>query len=151
MTERSAHPIGQSSLDRCARVQRAEHNERTDGRPGELGRNIQGNAGKAQDPNVEDVSGVTRGLEVLTAEMSQPKIKALARRRLLHDIGVPIELVTNGRADEVGPIRIKTLLHHQIDVAKVDIAEVDGDLFGVTASRTQLVDCAGHRVPYNIP
>jgi len=38
----------------------------------------------------------------------------------------------NCRANEISPIRVKTVLHHEVDVAKIDVAEIDGDLFGVT-------------------
>jgi hypothetical protein len=34
------------------------------------------------------------------------------------------ELIADGRADEIGAVRIKSVLHHEIDVARVDIAEI---------------------------
>jgi hypothetical protein len=48
------------------------------------------------------------------------------------------ELVSDGRPDEIGPVRIEPLLHHQIDLTEVDIAEVDRDFLGVGAFRAQL-------------
>src|SRR5262249_19752810 len=98
----------------------------------------------------EDEPGGACGFEIFAAEMSQPEIKALARRGLLDDIGVPVELVANSRPNEIGPIRIKSLLHHQIDVAEIDVAEADGELLGVTAPRPQLMDWRRHRIPSDI-
>ena len=39
------------------------------------------------------------------------------------------KLVADRRANEVGSVGIKALLHQQIDMAEVDVTEVDRDLF----------------------
>ena len=39
------------------------------------------------------------------------------------------KLVANRRANEVGSVGIKALLHQQIDMAEVYVTEVDRDLF----------------------
>ena len=57
------------------------------------------------------------------------------------------ELVSNGRADEISPVGVKTVLHHQIDMAKIDVSEIDRDLLGVTRLRSQLVDILSHDLP----
>jgi hypothetical protein len=39
------------------------------------------------------------------------------------------QLVADGCADQIATIGIKPLLHQQVDLAQIDGAEVDGDLF----------------------
>ena len=46
---------------------------------------------------------------------------------MLDDVGMPFELVADRRPDEIGAVRIKPLLHHEIDVAEIHEAEVDRD------------------------
>jgi hypothetical protein len=38
---------------------------------------------------------------------------------------VPFELVADCGSNEIGPVRVEALLNHQIDVAQVDVAEID--------------------------
>src|SRR5687767_4630255 len=38
------------------------------------------------------------------------------------------KLIADGRADEVGPVGIKTFLHQQVDLPEVHHAQIDGDL-----------------------
>jgi len=58
---------------------------------------------------------------------------------------VPLDLVADGSADEVGAVRVEAVLHQQVYVAEVHIAEVDRDLLGVAAGPgPQLVHVAGH-------
>src|ERR1700723_168897 len=54
------------------------------------------------------------------------------------------ELVSNCRPNEISPVGVKTVLHHQVDVAKIDVAEVDRDFLGVTWLRSQLMHIFGH-------
>jgi hypothetical protein len=37
---------------------------------------------------------------------------------------VTFELVADGRPDQIGPVRIESFLHHQIDLTEVDIAMI---------------------------
>jgi len=45
------------------------------------------------------------------------------------------ELISDCRANEVGPIGIEPFLHEQIDLPQVDQSEIDGDFLGVRALR----------------
>jgi hypothetical protein len=81
--------------------------------------------------------GCTCGFKILTAVVPQSEVQALSRGGLLDDIGVPAELITDRGSDEIGPIRIESLLDHQVDVPEVDVAEVDRDLFGVMPVRPE--------------
>jgi hypothetical protein len=76
--------------------------------------------------------------------MPQTEIETFSDRKLLDRVGVAFELVTNGGANEIGPVRVKALLHHQIDMPKVDIADIDRDFLAVAGLRSQLVDLLSH-------
>ena len=58
------------------------------------------------------------------------------------------ELVADGSPNQIGTIRVKTLLHQEIDVAEVDIAEIARDLLAVSDLRSKLV---GHLGPIYHP
>ena len=58
---------------------------------------------------------------------------------------MPVDLVANGGADEVGAIGVKALLDQQIDVTQVDKTKVDRDLLGVAGLGAEFVDVVGHR------
>ena len=62
-----------------------------------------------------------------------------------------VKLVANGCADEVGSIRIEPLLDEEIDMTKVYVAEVDGDLLAIAGFGSKLPDITGHCLhPYTI-
>ena len=54
------------------------------------------------------------------------------------------ELIPDRRPDEIRPVRIEPLLHHEIDVTEVDIAKVDRDLLGVGGPGSQLAHIISH-------
>ena len=54
------------------------------------------------------------------------------------------ELVSNCRSNEICPVGVEAVLHHQVDVAEVDVAEIDRDLFGVTRLGSQLMHIFCH-------
>src|SRR5271169_6941601 len=54
------------------------------------------------------------------------------------------ELVSNCRANEISPVGVEAVLHHQVDVAKIDVAEIDRDLFTITRFRSQLMHIFRH-------
>src|SRR6185437_13877100 len=116
-----------------------------------LGRNILGNAGQAQDMDVEPLPSCARRFEIFTAVMPQTEVKALAGYRLLDHIGVSFKLVSDRRSDEVGSVGVEPFMHHQVDVAEVDIAEVDGDFLAVARFRAQLVYRARHLYAILLP
>ena len=65
------------------------------------------------------------------AVVPQAEVEAFPGHGLLGRVGMPLDLVADGGADEVGPVRVEAVLDQQVDVAEIDVAEVDGDLFGV--------------------
>ena len=84
-------------------------------------------------------------LQLLAAEASEAEFEGVPHDRLLDGVGVRGELVADRRSDEVGAIGIETFAHQEIDMAKVDEAEVDRDLFAVAGPVSQPVNLRSHR------
>ena len=57
---------------------------------------------------------------------------------------MPVELVANGGSDEVCSVGVKAVLHQQVDLTKVDVAQIDRNLFTVADLRPQLSYIGGH-------
>src|SRR5215212_4042641 len=55
-----------------------------------------------------------------------------------------IELVTDGRSDEVGAVRVEPVLHHQIDMAEINVAEIDRDLLTIRRLGAKLAHIVSH-------
>ncbi len=70
-------------------------------------------------------------LKLNAAIMPETKVECLPRDRLADHVGVAFELVPDRRSDEIGPVGVKPFLHHKVDVAEIDVAEVDGDLLAI--------------------
>jgi hypothetical protein len=49
-----------------------------------------------------------------------------------------LDLVANRGADQIGPIGVKAFAHQQVDMAKIDIAQVDGDLLAFDTAPPRL-------------
>jgi hypothetical protein len=81
---------------------------------------------------VQHRAGGACRLEILAAEVAQAEIEALPRHGAFGHLGMALELVADGGADEVGAVLVEALLHQQVDMAEVDVAEVDRDLLAVT-------------------
>ena len=66
----------------------------------------------------------TRRFEIFTAVVPQTEVQTLSDRGLLDHVGVSFELVADCGANEIGTVRVEALLHHQVDLAKVDVTEI---------------------------
>jgi len=77
----------------------------------------------------------------------QSEVQALSGRGLLDHVGVPVESIADCGADEIGPIRVESLLDHQVDMAEVDEAEIDRDLLGFAPLWAQFMHTANHPSP----
>ena len=117
-------------------MQSSEHDDGSDGGAREFGGDIRRDSGEAQYIDLEHLSGAARRFEILAAVIPQTKIQALSGGGLFDDVGMPFELASNRRADEIGPVLVKAVLDHQIDMAKIDVAEIDRDLLAVTWLRS---------------
>src|SRR6202011_5323848 len=143
--EPSPNPVNESSLDFRAGVQCSQHNDRGNRGAGKLWGHITGNAGKSQHVDVECLPGCTHRFEIFTAVVPQTELQAFSSYGLLDHVGVSVELVADGGADKVGTVRIEAVLDHYVDLAKVNMTDVDGDLFGVAGLRSQLMHVVSHR------
>ena len=101
--------------------------------PRQLRRDIVGDAGETENLDVQYFASRLHGLEVLAAVVAQAQVELVSFHRFPDGIVVPIKLVSDGRPDEVGPVGVEALLDEEIDMAEVDIAEVDRDLLAVRA------------------
>jgi hypothetical protein len=133
-------------------VQRSQDSDGSDRGAREFGRDVQCDRGEAQYIDLQHLSGAARRLEILPAVVPQTEIQALSGRRLFDGLGVAFELVADCGSNEVGSVRVKTLLNHQIDMAEIDEPEIDRDLFTFTGLGSQwvhIIDHAYHH-PYTI-
>jgi len=94
-----------------------------DGSAGEFGRDVAGDAGEAENLDVERCSGIPGRLQVLLRIVRQSELELPARHRLTNCIVLPFELVSNGRADEVSTIGVEAVADHEIHVSEIDEAE----------------------------
>jgi hypothetical protein len=60
---------------------------------------------------------------------------------------MPLDLIADRRADEVRPVGIEAVLHQQIDVTEIDVAEIDRDLLGLAYLRPKFLDVISHLNP----
>jgi len=105
-------------------MQRAQHGDGGNGRASKLGRNVLGDAGKAQNIDVKHLTGPARRFEIISTVVSQTELQAFSGRGLFDYVCVAFELVTDRCSNEIGAVRIETVLHHQIHVPKVDITKI---------------------------
>src|SRR6202020_2681762 len=94
--------------------------------------------------NLEHLSGSTRGFEIFAAVVPQTEVETLADRRLPDHVGVAFELIADCGSNEVGPVRVKALLNHKVDLPEIDVAEIDRDLLAVTGLWAELVHILCH-------
>jgi hypothetical protein len=147
----SPHPVGQHILDRRTGVEGPEHANCGDGGARELGRDVQSDAGKAEHMDFQHFPGSTRSFKIFAAIVTQTKVQPLADCGLPDHVGVPFELIANCRPDEIGPIRVETFLHHQIDLPEIDMTEIDRDLLAVSGFWTEVMYIRSHAFhPYII-
>src|SRR5690242_10171315 len=135
---RSARSVGEGGPDRRTGVQSAEHDNRGNCLAGELGGHIWSDTGQAQDMDVQLLPGVTRRLQIFAAVLPQTQIQALSISGALDHLRVAFELIPDRRPNEIGAVRIKALPDHEIDLAQVDVTDVDRDLLGIARLRAQI-------------
>lgn len=75
----------------------------------------------------------------------------MAGHGLLDQIVMAVKLVADGCPDKVGTIGVEPLLYEEVDVTKVNIAEVDRYLLTFARLRSKLADIVGHRLCHLVP
>src|SRR5260370_1879069 len=96
--------------------------------------------------DVQHLSSCTRRFQIFAAVMTQTEVQTIPNRGLLDDVGVGVDLVGYWGSNEIGRVREKAFLYHQVDMTKIDVAKVDGDLLRVTGLCPQLMYILGHPV-----
>lgn len=79
----------------------------------------------AEHSEIKLPAGRSCRLQLLANEQSQPEIKRLPRHGLLDDLAVSLNLVTNGGTDEIGSVGVKTFFDQEINLAKINVSEID--------------------------
>jgi hypothetical protein len=62
-------------------------------------------------------------------------------------VGVAFELIADCGPNEIGSVRVEAVVYHQVDLAEVDVAEIDRNLLAVTGPWSDLVHIFGHNLP----
>jgi hypothetical protein len=109
----------------------SEHRDRSDRLASQIRRDVLVDGRQPENVDVQHLAGASRSFEIHAAVGPQTEIQALSDGRLLHDIRMAFELIAYGCPDEVGPVGIEPFLNHQVDVAEIDVPEVDCDLLAV--------------------
>src|SRR5215831_15114189 len=140
----SPDAIGQRALDLFAGVKGAKHRDRFNGRQSKRGRHVGGNGG---EPEHLDVKLFTRGfdsLEIRARIVPETKLQRMPHDRFPDLLAMGRKLVADGRANEVRAVEIKAFLHQQIDMAEVNVTQVNGDLFGFARSIAEPLNFSCH-------
>jgi hypothetical protein len=146
-TSYSPCPVSKSGLDRGRGMQGSEYGNRGNGGPGEIDCDILRDTGKAEDIDVQHLAGLPRRFEIRASVVPQTEVQAFAGGGLLDHVGVTLELIADRGSDEIRAVRIKSVLHHQIDMAEVDIAKIDRDFFSLRRLRPKFVNVFDHCYP----
>src|SRR5262245_40468315 len=142
--ERSAEAVAQRLPDLRAGLQVAEHVDGSDGLAREFRRDVGSDRSETKDRDVKCLTGRSHGLQILSAVTAQSEVELMPCDRLLDGLVVAIELIPDGGPDEVGSVGIEALLHQEVDMAEVHIAEIDRDFLAVGSLRPQFLHSA-HR------
>jgi hypothetical protein len=121
-------------LDGRARLQGAEHGDRAQSGSREFRRDVGGDPGEAEDAKVKHLPAGSNALELGRGKVAQADLERVPLDRACQLGCMRRELVADRGPDEIAAIRVEALLHHQVDAAEVDVAEVDGDLLRLDGS-----------------
>ena len=103
--------------------------------------------GQPQDLDVKRLPRRSHRLQILPAVVVQAQIQPMPGEGLLDGLAMAIELVADGRADEIGAVGVEALPHQQIDMAEVDIAEIDRDLLAIAVFGPKFLYVSDHVRP----
>jgi hypothetical protein len=140
----SADAVAQCRLHCWTGLQGTKHVNGSDGFAREFWRDVRRDHSQPKDLDVKRLAGRLHGLQVLPAVLTQTEVELVPGHGLLDDVVVTIELVSDCCPDEVGAVGVKTLLHQKVDMAEIDIAEIDRDLFTISRFRPKLLYLASH-------
>ena len=76
--------------------------------------------------------------------MAESEFQRMPHNRFPDFLAMGRKLVADRGADEVRAVGVKAFLHQQIDVAEVNVAQVDCDLFGFARSLAEPLNFSRH-------
>src|ERR1700753_1600037 len=103
----SAYPVGECGLHGGTCVQSPEHADGGYCGASKLGCDVLGDSGKAQDIDVQHLTGAAQRFEILAAEAAQTEIQPFSGCGLPDHIRMTFELVTDCRSNEIGAVRVE--------------------------------------------
>jgi hypothetical protein len=106
-------------------VKCAEHREGRDRCTCQFGRNIGRDGEKAEYPNIQLLVCRADSFQFPAIERPQPEIERLTRYGFVDDVRMPLDPIADGGAYEISPIRVKSFLDQQIDLAEFNESEID--------------------------
>ena len=127
-------------------MKRTQHRDRFNGRQSERRRHVRGNGGEPEHLDVKLFTGGLDGLQIRARIVPETKLQRMPHDRFPDLLAMSRKLVADRRTDEVRAVGIKAFLHQQIDVAEIDVTEVDCDLFGFARLQLDLEDLLGTKV-----
>ncbi len=127
----SGFAVGKSGFDSIAGLQGTQNSECSNGFAAQIGSDVQSDDGQPQHANVKHVARSQHRRKFGRSDVADAKIDTFAGDDFADRVGVRLYLVADCGADEIGPIGIESLLHKKFDLAKINEAKVDRDLFGI--------------------
>jgi len=88
-------------------MQSSQHGDRGNCGASKLGRDVLGDTGKAQNIDVQHLTGSPRRFEILAAVVPQTEVQTFSGRGLFDDVCVTLELVADCRSNEIGTVRVE--------------------------------------------
>src|SRR5665647_1799848 len=140
----SVDPAAQRGLHGGAGLECPEYPNGSDGFTRQLRRYIRCDDGETEHLDVKSLALCPDSLEIGAAVAPQTEIELLTGSGLLDLVAMPVELIANGRPDEVRARGVKSLLHEQVDVAQIDEPEIDRNLLGLGLLWPQLLNISRH-------
>ena len=92
------------------------------------------------------LSSGLNGFQIFAAVTSETELKVMASDGLFDRVVMAVKLVANGCPDKVRTIGIEPLLHEEIDMTKVDVAEIDRDLLTIAGLWSKLAHVLRHAI-----
>src|SRR5689334_8892052 len=146
----SAHAIGECVFDLLAGMKGAEHGDRFNGRHSKRSAHIGCEARQPEHLDVKLLAGGFHRLQILARVVPQAELERVPHDGLFDFLAMSRKLVADRRANKVRSVGIKALVDQEIDMAEVDITEVDGDLFGLARFLAKTLDLCSHRASPSI-
>nr|WP_242512267.1 hypothetical protein [Pseudolysobacter antarcticus] len=127
----SANTRGERGAHRRGRVQRTENLDRCNRCQRQFRRYIIGNSHQADDLDIQHLSLRLHAFKFTATNIVQAENQRPARYGSFDFFAMHRKLITNGGADQIGAIGIKSFLHQKVNLTEIDDAQIDREFFGI--------------------